>query len=664
MEVDADACLDGFLSSRADVRQRANDALQRQERSAPGSLATALAARLGSASAPTEARSLAAVLLRRVLKRQRSALCSPSGWKPAGLGDVLLSALAAAAASTADPTLRRHVADTLATLASCYFSASESTSWPAFTQLLASWCEGGSPEQRAAILVVLEQLRDEASASEATLIAAFRLLLVELAGNGALRALLEATFASADSAEASSRDAAARLCGHCIAESDGSLHLCMRELAPALAHAASAAAAAAPALPQQGSGEQAAAEASVASAATEAEAAGSSSASAPAEATGEALFQAVALAARADPETWGHLATSLPQLSRNLAAVLADAGRESELRSAALAALMELLGSIVDEQQCITSQLAPAGPRAELGMLVAAQVVALLGEVPGDEGTETWAEEADGGDDAADGEGGGACAEEDEETSADGCEALLEAVLDAAGRLVACGGTVAEGLHVAVGELLSRQTWQASHGALLLSLRLAAHAGGGSAGSDDMAAGLVEESLRRAATCLGHGHPRTRWAALEVWARLLALGALDQARALGGESRLDASVFEALLRVAGTDEPYVRVRRRALLVLVLLANQAVSPFSLANVEPLFRQVLLPHVQSHDVAVRDACASIAHGLLSMLGGQLTPEVAQLWQEFQVAASASEAGENFASLEGGELSPVIEWPADWR
>ncbi|CAE8589485.1 unnamed protein product, partial [Polarella glacialis] len=62
----------------------------------------------------------------------------------------------------------------------------------------------------------------------------------------------------------------------------------------------------------------------------------------------------------------------------------------------------------------------------------------------------------------------------------------------------------------------------------------------------------------------GHVHPRVRWAALEVWARLLSMHIMAPIKFFEQAS-------EALFAAAGADT-YNRVRQRGLLVLMLLTG--------------------------------------------------------------------------------------------
>merc|ERR1712185_723910 len=70
---------------------------------------------------------------------------------------------------------------------------------------------------------------------------------------------------------------------------------------------------------------------------------------------------------------------------------------------------------------------------------------------------------------------------------------------------------------------------------------------------------------------------------------------------------------------AGPNEQYLRVRRRGLLVLLMAASGCTPPFTPPQVEPIFRQVLIPQGSSPDASIRDACANIARGVVIALGG---------------------------------------------
>merc|ERR1712129_570142 len=154
-----------------------------------------------------------------------------------------------------------------------------------------------------------------------------------------------------------------------------------------------------------------------------------------------------------------------------------------------------------------------------------------------------------------------------------------------------------------------------------------------------------------------------------------------------------ASAFDTLVAIVD-DDPYLRVRRHGLLVFVAAATSATPPFSIlqakgsmapdaqtprsfsrsmmhSQVKPLFHNVLIPQVASPDDAVREACATIARGIITACSQQASEQVpgtvgadamvAGLWAEFCEAAAA---GQQQLHVELDMQSTQIEWPKDWR
>eukprot|EP00929_Paragymnodinium_shiwhaense_P066130 TRINITY_DN3314_c0_g2_i1.p1 TRINITY_DN3314_c0_g2~~TRINITY_DN3314_c0_g2_i1.p1 ORF type:complete len:691 (-),score=153.98 TRINITY_DN3314_c0_g2_i1:23-2095(-) len=690
MEVDAAAALDGFLSRQPDVRKRSQDALQRWERADPGALAKFLAAHVAAmpmlaesvgcshssrSPAPVaeqldadeilsagisladnskeNARVLAAVLLRKVLVRNGNALLGlaeqAGGARLPPLQKCLLDALSA---SLPEEPVCKSAADAVVVAASAIFASGEA--WPEFAVLLAQWCEGGKAA-RAVVLHILEQLRDEAedvSEDEAadsprhgkadTTVdgdASTDLEEAESCGNaaskrrcpeeslcallafledhgGALHTLL--TTALREETDGHVREAAARMYAYCASDSrvPEVLRTSVRDIAAVLAEV----------LVEN------------------------------VDTTGawrEACYQAVALAARADPTAWcsgnAGSAAALSSLPASLAASGVDATASPELRSAALAALLELL-TAADLQAAADGNSMDEAVQ-ELVAHAVATVAALFAELPDDEDTNMWAETAD------DGDGCDALPEK----STEGTEALLESALDAAERLACRGGEAVAGLRVAAGELLGRQAWQGQHGALLILLRVAC------ASPEHDSISLLE-TLRAALRSFSHVHPRVRWAALEVWVRLLVVSQ-------SFPEQLFAEAFEGLMLLAGTSEQYLRVRRRALLVLVVAASRPMPLYCTAHAEPLFECVLLPCARAQDISLREAACHIAEGLIASLGGggaeasppeeilaMVAPTSTCLWEQFREALAQCEQ----ASSKGDILvtDGQVEWPAHWR
>eukprot|EP00747_Dinoflagellata_sp_TGD_P187133 gnl/TRDRNA2_/TRDRNA2_44640_c0_seq1.p1 gnl/TRDRNA2_/TRDRNA2_44640_c0~~gnl/TRDRNA2_/TRDRNA2_44640_c0_seq1.p1 ORF type:complete len:627 (+),score=139.66 gnl/TRDRNA2_/TRDRNA2_44640_c0_seq1:125-2005(+) len=622
MDVDADAALDGFLSKNADARRRAAEALERWRVADPGGLAISLAGRVvntrGDDARVGEMRALAAVLLRKVILKSADALSdsnttSGGSWCHAGLGDALLEALSA---SASNPVVGRHVADAAAVAASVQFVRGRA--WPEFALLLAKWCTEGCAE-RAAVLRILEQLSDEAD-EEAEDAACADAVAGGGGNDGDEAGAAAGSKRRAPSSSVGAREGALGCQGRAsslysllafLEDHGGALHSLLGD---ALSE------------PGDDSSRDAAARIySLCVAGTEVPSSLRESvrdlaplvASVAASAPGQACLHAVALAARGDPGAWcrggGAAISSLPTaLASTVVSQAADAG----VRSAALMAMLELQAAAPDAD--------------ELVALSSKTVADVLTSLPPDEATDDWAE-----------------VPEDAPPASDGCEGLLEDVLDAVARLAARGGRAAAELQRAALDLAEREAWQSRHASLLIHLHLAAGDNEEPAAAATMLAGRN----------LWHVHPRVRWAALEVWARLLDAGFATPRKTF-------SEAFELLVSAAGRD-PYTRVRRRGMLTLLVAATCADSPLKEAHAEPVFRQVLIPQAASQDAAIRQACVDIAvaiagaAGLVSE-GTDSEPSVggwlSGLWAELMQAASAFEQEED---------SPEeIKWPAEWR
>merc|ERR1711879_834870 len=135
-----------------------------------------------------------------------------------------------------------------------------------------------------------------------------------------------------------------------------------------------------------------------------------------------------------------------------------------------------------------------------------------------------------------------------------------------------------------------------------------------------------------------------------------------------------------LLDLAGPKEPYVRVRRRGLLVLVAAASCSSPPFLPAQVESLFNKVLLPQASESDPTIREACWGVAQGAGIALGAIATedmcmedalasvaPRLLPLWQglvrTLSAAADCASAlgGQADAPAHGNAAQELhIEWP----
>merc|ERR1712232_153034 len=168
-------------------------------------------------------------------------------------------------------------------------------------------------------------------------------------------------------------------------------------------------------------------------------------------------------------------------------------------------------------------------------------------------------------------------------------------------------------------------------------------------------------------------HPRVRWAALEVWARMLSRGLVAPCQSF------DATL-ESLMAIASRDQ-YTRVRRRALLVLLFFTNCADTPLAASHVEPVFRRVLIPLASSHDEDIRTVCFNIGQQLVTWFGltdrqiqqgctehargaeiaASIPSEFVPLWNELEEAVSRANATHGAG---GYEDTCDISWPVDWR
>ena len=545
--------------------------------------------------------------------------------------------------------MRRQTADATAAAASMHLA--QGKAWPEFAALLVRCCSGDRG-QRAAVLQILEQLRDEAEqggAAEGTAlpsiaeqggasqgegrVASLHALLASLEEHGgALHTLISLSLE--DDGDRASRAAAARIYALCVTGAPEALREPVRDLAPVLAAAVSAPPG--PGCPDL-LGDLAEEEG------TDLQVPGAQC---------ESCLQAVTLSAHADPALWATLSVAregVRELPRALAATVGDASLDPSVRSAALAALVELVDAVH-----------AGGIEEEAAMGLAAEAVSaavgVLGDLPADEATADWAEAIDEQVGAPGGEDG--CASE--------AEALFDAALDAARHLASHAGAV-DALRGASAALLGRESWQARHGGLLGCLQLAWAVGTDGAVHDGDVAVVAMRHF-------DHVHPRVRWAALEVWARLFSVGVQTPLRYLG-------EALGTLMDIAADDQ-YVRVRRRCLLVLVMAATSARvpqedaaadaaaarPPLDPAQVAALFRRVLIPQAASYDPDIRQACADIGQALAvggespEGGGGAGAAEDAEFrphWEE--LCAALARANED----EGpGEEASKIEWPADWR
>ncbi|CAE7266921.1 UFGT [Symbiodinium pilosum] len=282
---------------------------------------------------------------------------------------------------------------------------------------------------------------------------------------------------------------------------------------------------------------------------------------------------------------WGQ---DLGDLPAGLARAAIDSRAEPAARLAALESLMQLLNA---QGFCKPPSMDDSEAHSELEIHAVAVLASLLAELPSPQATEWWAEVID--------------EEAEAEESADHAdksraeEALLQEALDDACRLVQRGGQVCFRLHEAAVQLMQTEAWQAKHGALLLLLRLAIRDPEDAQAVETQAA---QEASEAALSCFSNTSPRVRWAALEVWARLLRAGCTAPVDLLG-------QAPEPLLKLC--NDIYTRVRRRGLLVLLFCVGAA--PFAVAPLgEKIFRYVLIPQASGDDDS-REACRQIAEHL---------------------------------------------------
>merc|ERR1719247_365388 len=308
MEVDCDAALDGFLSDNAEVRRRASEALERWRVRDPGGLMAMLASRIAAAN-EIQGRTLAAVLLRKVLEKSEMHLLSTGGSTPCcwpALGERVLQALSSV---VEDDEVRGPAADVVATAASIQLARGHH--WPELAKLMVRWCSGGRGE-RAAVLRILEHFSDETrqggDGSDNRDIATIVLLALAQEQSNSLAVLLEASLR--DHVEEASRDSAARIYAHCVAHSEAlvPLHESLRDTAAVLAEAA--------ATPS-------------ASSSASIHKPGGCSDECDGGTFSEACLQAVALATRAEPAAWAPLALAASGVEASLPACLMTILRET-----------------------------------------------------------------------------------------------------------------------------------------------------------------------------------------------------------------------------------------------------------------------------------------------------------------------------------------------
>jgi len=422
-----------------------------------------------------------------------------------------------------EPHVQRQMADAATVAANLQFSHGHV--WPEFCLLLARFCRGDRLE-RTTVLLILEHFSDETELADDFREAcddmlctisdgfdgharkqSFLAILAILEDHGsALHYLLATSLQDVEDQTGSA--AAAHIYSRCVADVGIPMRLkeSMRDLAPIIATIVC--------------GEN-----------LVANIVGRTLA-----APKEVFLHTIALAARADPIAW--LSTSNP--------ALASLPVEEQIRGAALTALMELADATfasITETACNPEVQCEA---QELLTHAVASVSGLLAEVPSDDNTDKWAEISD------------------EDLPGTEHDALLDHALDAAGRLVQRGDFAFAGLQAAIMQLKACRCWQAIHGMLLVQLRVAC---GDAAGNGDGVA--AQEAASAALHHMGHMHPRVRWAALEVWARLLAGGSHAPLALFDG-------ALDALVMAAANDQ-YMRVRRRSLLVLMLVSNSSPCP---------------------------------------------------------------------------------------
>ena len=591
-EADIDGLIEGFTSTSPERRRTSSLVLQRLVADDPGGLSTALALRITAGD--VEARRCAAVLLREVFTQSSGSVIPTSCvmeqvqelsrvaegpvWIREDLGEALLEALRA---SLSESTLRRKSADAVATAAFRQFSCGRA--WPELTATLGKLCSTGARPEMIAVLEFLEVLRDEAELAEEglqeeTSIQPMTWVYAQLAAlqeeSGALHTLLASALLDPDVTLAES--AARIFCLTAMEQAPEELRNSFRDLAPALAQAV-------------------------------------------VRHPHETFFQTLALAVRHDPMMWGQ---SLGDLPCGLARAVMDSGAQPAARLAALESLMQLLeASDMSTSSSNMRDVDEGEEQSELELEIhtLTALAALLAELPSPEATEWWAEVVDG--EAEDVEAGN----EGDRSRAE--EALLQEALDDACRLIRRGGLLCSKLHEAAVQLLQMEAWQAKHGGLLLLLRLAIPEG--VMCEEPMAVQASEAAM----SCFTSTSPRVRWAALEVWARLLTASCRTPADLFGQEP-------QPLLALCS--DVYTRVRRRGLLVLLFCAQAAAHTVA-AHGEKIFREVLIPRARGDD-DIREACRQIAEQLTlvqGVPGGWTEEQRTSFEQELGSAVSGSYA-----------------------
>jgi len=312
-------------------------------------------------------------------------------------------------------------------------------------------------------------------------------------------------------------------------------------------------------------------------------------------------LQAVVLAAHANPTRWAGLGRGSNGLAIALLEEFSDSCLLPKSRAAALVALLEILQCYKRASEDDVNAM--DGDDEEDNEIVPRLVNSfrqVFLSLPEDDDTEEWAE---GTDEEETSKPGTMDDDADDEIENEGRNELFEEVLDACERLCSERGIFYREMEALAQELLAGEAWRSKHGGLLLQLRLASGMGlsmgnpgpgagnsrgngatsevGGAVGGvfggqsafdnmddDDSGAdagfGIATRTFQEAAKCLLHVHPRVRWAGLEVWARLLVANVKPH-------SELVDETIDVLVEVAGSD-PYLRVRSRALLVLLTMAQ--------------------------------------------------------------------------------------------
>jgi len=410
-EADVDALLEGFGSSQ-DVKEKCSLALQRLLKDDPGGLVLALALRITGAEVP-ELRCHAALLLGEAFRKAAKLVpASEGGAVERGaqwVREEIGPALLEALTAAAASPLVR--SPTADAVAIAALSQFQSgRAWPELTNQLVRMSTGGRGEMLT-VLEFLEVLRDEAEAEEHSVMWVYAQLAALQEDSGALNKLL--VCALTDTAvQESMVDAAARIYCFCAAGSEvpEELQVSVRDLVPQLTQAV-------------------------------------------VRDPREACLQALALSASSDPSAW------LQPKDGNLPAILARAAMESTadvpVRQAALKAMLQLLLAL--EGPATVDHLCDEEV-SELQTHLVASIGAILAEMPKDEATDSWAEVVDG---------------EEQATTAEDSESLLEDAFDQASCLIARSDEGRCALRVAAEQLLRMEAWQAKHGALLLLLRVA-----------------------------------------------------------------------------------------------------------------------------------------------------------------------------------------------